>query len=96
MAPSCVRMEKSLPSHALNNRENFSATKLEWDPGNTASHVAHSWSCAGMQDTWDFFGSALISWKVTGTSPYFLVPKFPDFYSRVMMLESFMRSAEMP
>lgn len=31
------------------------------------------------------FCSALISWKVTGTSPYFLVPKFPDFYSKVVM-----------
>lgn len=37
VASSCVRMKKSLPSHALNNnRENFGPTKLEWDPGNKA------------------------------------------------------------
>lgn len=56
VAPSCVRMKKCLPSHALNNRENFSPTELEWDPGNTAmcflelywdaGHMGGFWYCS--------------------------------------------------
>lgn len=84
VAPSYVRMKKSLPSHALNNRENVSPTKLAMG-SRKHSHVAHSWSCTGMQDTWRFPGRF---------QAHHLVPKFPDFYSRVIMLKSFMRSAE--
>lgn len=60
----------------------------------TQPHV--SWSCTGMQDTWEFFGTAPISWKVTGIPPYFLDLEFSDFCSRAIMLKSFMRSAEIP
>lgn len=86
VAQSCVRMKKSLLSHALNNRENFSPTKLEWDPGNKAN----SWSCTGIQDTWGIFGSAPISWRLQAFHflPCSQMPRF--------LLKSLMTSAEIP
>lgn len=95
VASSCVRMKKSLPSHALNNRENFSPTKLEWDPGNKAM-----WPIPGVVLGCRTRGGFLVLlWFPGRLQAHHLISLYPNSLIStvsVIMLKSFMRSAEIP